>query len=135
MISYINQYKALFFFSWIVLYLIFPTWALPISVNARALVFSGLVIYFCISAGLMNRWFNAAGVEKPVIIHVRNWGEHIRNNSWLTIVCIIAAVLHIYPIFFPILIMGDETIHLQGGLLIYDYIDVGWHKIFQATLI
>ena len=115
------------------MYLIFPAWALPISVTASALVFLGLLVYFCISDLLLNRWFNAAGVEKPIIIQVRSWGEHIRSNSWLVIVCLIAAVLHIYPIFSPILIMGDETIHLQSGLWIYEYIDSDWQAFFQVV--
>jgi hypothetical protein len=37
-------------------------------------------------------------------------------------------------LFNPILILGDEAAHLQGGLLVYDYIDVNWHIIFQAIL-
>ena len=133
MTVFITQYKVLFYLSWILLYIIFPAWALPVSVNARAFVFFGLIIYFCISACLMNRWFNALTVDKPVIVQVTNLGKHIKANLWLVIVCCIAVILHIYPIFFPILILGDETIHLQSGLWIYEYIDTDWHSLFQIA--
>lgn len=130
----IRQYKFLFALSWILFYIIFPAWALPVSVSARAFVFSGLLVYFILSAYLMDRWINTLAIEQPVITININWGKHFKSNSWLIIVCSIAAILHIYPLSYPILIMGDETIHLQGGLLVYDYIDVSWHKKFQVIL-
>jgi hypothetical protein len=134
MTTFNTQYKLLFFISWITCYLIFPAWALPISVSARAFVFSGLLVYFIVSAYLMNRWFNTITIEKPLITHNINWRTQLNNNSWLFILCCIAAIIHIYPLFHPILILGDEAAHLQGGLLIYDYINVSWHKIFQSML-
>lgn len=130
--SYINQYKLLFLLSWIVLYLVFPAWALPISATARTLVFFGLIIIFIISAKIMDKWFNAITVDKPIII-LPNIVLQIKNNLWLFVICCIGAALHIYFISLPILNMGDEPIHLQGGLLIYDYIDSRWHRIFQIA--
>ncbi len=133
MTAFITQYKILFLLSWVIFYLIFPAWALPISVTARALVFSGFILYFCISAWVMNRWFDALTIDKPVIVRPINITEHIKNNLWLVIVCFIAVILHIYPIFLPILIIGDETLHLQNGLLIYEYIDSSRHVFFQIA--
>ena len=133
MTVFINQYKLLFPLSWVFFYLIFPAWALPVSAHVRAFVFLGLILYFCISALLMNRWFNALTVDKPVIVRSANPWEHIKNNLWLVIICALAIALHISPIFSPILIMGDEAMHVHGGLLIYEYIDVGRHKIFQIA--
>ncbi len=133
MTSFITQYKLLFLISWIICYLIFPSWALPISVTSRALVFFGLIIYFLISAFLMNRWFNTLTIDKPLIVKPTDWAKHIKSHLWLFIVCCIAMVLHIYPISYPILIIGDETIHLQNGLLIYEYIDSNRHLFFQIA--
>lgn len=82
----------------------------------------------------MDRWFNALTIEKPLILQNINWRTHLKNNPWLLIVCSIAVIMHISPISRPILMLGDETIHLQGGLLIYDYIDDSWHKVFQIIL-
>lgn len=82
----------------------------------------------------MNRWFNALIIDKPIIIRTDSWLEYIKNNLGLVTICCIAAILHIYPLFNPILIIGDETQHIQGLLYIYDYIDVSWHKIFQVAL-
>ncbi len=131
--SYINQFKLIFFLSWIFLYLIFPAWALPISVTARTSVFFGLIIFFLISATIINRWVNVLPVNKPFIILPKDIVAHIKNNLWLFVICCVGAALHIYSITLPILIMGDETLHLQGGLLIYDYIDSRWHRIFQIA--
>lgn len=121
------------------LFLIFPTWALPVSINARAGVFFGLITYFGISAILMNRWLTAFSINKPVIVWESNWKECINNNLWLVIVCSIAVVLHIAPITRPILILGDENIHIAGGLWIYQYIDISWHhflqKVFWAIIV
>lgn len=82
----------------------------------------------------MSRWFNALIIDKPIIIRTDSWIEYIENNWGLVTICCIAAILHIYPLFNPILIIGDETQHIQGLLYIYDYIDVSWHKIFQLAL-
>jgi hypothetical protein len=82
----------------------------------------------------MNCWFNELTVDKPLIVKTDSWGEQVKNNLWLVIICCIAGILHIYQIFLPILILGDEAMHLQNGLLIYEYIDVSWHKIFQIIL-
>ncbi len=131
MTPFINQYKLLFVLSWIILYIIYPAWALPISVTARACVFSGLIIYFCIAALLMNRWLHSLNIDKPVILLNINWRGKAKDNIWLVIVCFSAVVLHIYPLFYRILIIGDETIHLQNGLLIYEYIDSSWHIFIQ----
>lgn len=111
--------------------MIFPAWALPISVAARAFVFFGLLIYFVISEGIMHRLFNTLTLSKPVIVKTLNWREHVRNNLLLVIVSCIALILHIRYLFLPILILGDETIHLGNGLWIYQYIDSKWHSLIQ----
>ena len=130
----IRQYKLLFILSWILFYLIYPAWALPISAIARASVFFGLIVFIFISAYIMNRWVCAITVDKPVIILPRDMMAQIKIHTWLLIICCISVILHIRSLFYPILIAGDEAFHLQGGLLIYDYIDVSWHKMFQAIL-
>ncbi len=129
--NHIRQYKFLFAFSWILFYLIFPTWALPISVTARAAVFFGFILFFSISAYIMNNWFFTLPVDKPIIIPPKNVTAHIKNNALLFSICCVAVILHIYPIFLPILIIGDEVLHLLAGLWLYKHIDVGWHSFFQ----
>lgn len=81
----------------------------------------------------MNRWLNALKVDKPVIVRIKNLGELVKSNLWFVIVCLVAAILHIYPILRPVLIIGDETLHLKGGLLLYEYIAISHHSIFQIT--
>lgn len=127
------QYKFIFILSWVLFYLIFPTWALPISVTARAAVFFGLIVFFSISASIMNHWFSAIFVNKPAIIIPQNVPTHFKNNSGLFIICCLTGILHIYPLSFPILIIGDEALHLQSGLWIYEHIDVSWHRLFQIA--
>jgi hypothetical protein len=129
----IRQYKYLFTLPWILFYLIYPTWALPVSVNARASVFFGLIVFFFISFHMMNRWFYAIPVNNPLIIPPKNILLHIKNNSFFFIICCFAGILHIYPLFFPILIIGDEALHLTSGLWIYEHISRNWHALFQIT--
>ncbi|MBI5739868.1 MAG: glycosyltransferase family 39 protein [Nitrospirae bacterium] len=129
----IHQYKFLFTLPWILFYLIFPTWALPISVAARAVVFFGLIVYFSAAAYLMGRWFDALPVGTAAVVPLRDIMTGIRTHVWFLMVCCLALVLHIYPLFLPILIIGDEALHLTSGLWIYEHIDSAWHVFFQIA--
>ncbi|MBI4698217.1 MAG: glycosyltransferase family 39 protein [Nitrospirae bacterium] len=132
--SYTNQYTLLFFLSWVVLFLIYPVWALPVSVVARAALFFGLLTLFLAASYLMTRLFVDFPVDKPFIVIPEDFAASFRDNLWLVVVCLTAAAFHIPAILRPILIMGDEPLHLQGGLLIYDYIDFSWHRSFQIAI-
>lgn len=134
MVSYISRYKLIFLLSWIVLCLIYPSWALPIPVTQRFLIYCGLIIYFSISSYFMNRCFNALLVDKPIIVQPKDLFENIKSQSSLLIACCIAIVLHIYTITSPISNFGDEAIHLQGGLWVYDYLGRSWHRFLQILL-
>lgn len=79
----------------------------------------------------MNRWVNALAIDKPLIVKIMNWREYVKNNAWLIIICCTALILHMRPLFLPILILGDETIHIGNGLWIYQYIDSKWHSLIQ----
>ena len=132
MTTFVNQYRTLFFLSWIILYLIIPAWAFPVSVITRAFVYFGLLIYFAVSAAVLSHWITIFTVDSPPFMKIKNWRELVKEHLWLIILCIIAMILNIYPAFSPILIMGDETIHLQSGLWVYDYLDSSWHTVFQS---
>jgi len=133
--TFINQYKTVFFLSWILFYIVFPAWILPISVSARAFVFFGIIIFFVMSLNAMNRWFKVLAVDKPLIVNPGHWLFNVKNNIWLSLICFIAAILHIYQIVtLPNLMFGDEALHLQGGLWIYKYIDSNRHYYFQCAL-
>jgi hypothetical protein len=134
MYKLLKQYKDIFFLSWIILYLLIPTWTLPVPTLARAAVYFGLLIYFYAAAYLLHRWTQALAVDKPFFMPVRDWKRSFQDNIWLVIICLIAAVLHIKPLLLPILILGDETIHLQGGLWPYEYINSNWQSYFQVAL-
>jgi hypothetical protein len=82
----------------------------------------------------MNRWLNILTVDKPFIIYPENWLLLIKNNIWLSTTCFVAAILHVYQIESPVLMAGDEALHLQGGLWIYKYIDSSWNIYFQCSL-
>lgn len=136
--SYINQYKLLFLLLWISLYLIYPVWALPVSVAGRFLIYMGLMIYFTISAYFMNTWFNAFPADKPFTVkpvgsdsYRGGLLNHIKDHKWLLITFCIALVLHVFKITSPILNLGDEALHLQGGLWVYDFLGSDWHKFLQ----
>lgn len=126
------QYKLLFLLSWIIFYLIFPAWAFPGSIAGRAGVFFGLLIFFLLSVQFIPCWIKTLSVDKPPIVY-SDFKKYIKDSKGLFIVCFIAVILHIYPIFFPVLNMGDEALHLQDGLWLYDYIDISWHRLFQIA--
>lgn len=132
--SFINQYKLSFIYLWIISYIIYPSWALPVSDTTRHIIVLGLLTYFAISSVFLNRWLYSLHIDKPFIIQPDSWLSIIKNHSELAVVCLIAAILHVYPVVTrPILIIGDEALHLHGGLWIYKFIDIGLHKYFQIV--
>ncbi len=132
--SFINQYKLFFILLWIISYFIYPSWALPVNETSRHVIVSGLLMYFAISLFYLNRWLYALNVDQPFIIQPESWLDTIKNHSGLAIICLIAAILHVYPVVTrPILIIADEALHLHGGLWIYKFIDSSSHKYFQLA--
>jgi 4-amino-4-deoxy-L-arabinose transferase-like glycosyltransferase len=129
-----NQYKAAFFLSWITIFLIYPAWALPIPVMSRLLLFSGLLVYFCLAACLMNVLLKDAFVEAPLILPLKNLKELVRQHVWLLVICSICILLHIYPISYPILLDYDEEVHLQGGLAIYKSFNGIWQRFSNIPI-
>jgi len=122
----------LFLSSWIILYLIYPSWALPVRAAVRAVAFASLSAYIVIWALIAKRLINSLEIGNSVIMPV-HWRNVVSNHSAFVGIILLAMVLHIPALFRPILILGDETIHLQGGLLIYEYINSNWHNIFQIV--
>ncbi len=110
------------------MYLVHPSWALPIPVTARGLLFFGLIILFFILSLIMNRLFASLAIDKPVIIYPENFSKHIKDNAWLLIICLVAVIFHSAPLSSPIYLVGDEAIYLQNGLWIYDYFGAFWHQ-------
>jgi hypothetical protein len=78
----------------------------------------------------MDQWLRDLSIDKPVIGPL-DLSNALRNNLPIVIVCCIAVILHLRPIFLPMLIIGDENIHLYNGLWIYEFIDSNWHSLFQ----
>lgn len=129
---FINQYKLFFIFIWILPYCIYPSWALPVTQMSRHIIVAGLFMYFAISLFCLNRWLYALNVDKPFIIQPESWQKLIKDHSGLAVICLIAVILHAYSIVTrPILMIGDEPLHLQGGLWVYNYIDNNYHKYNQ----
>jgi len=70
--------------------------------------------------------------DKPFIVRPESWMDVIKDHAGLVFICLIAVVLHAYSIVTrPILMIGDEPLHLQGGLWIYNYLDNNYHKYNQ----
>jgi hypothetical protein len=135
MITFITKYKLIFFLSWIALIVLYPAWTLPIPVYARAQVFFGLVLYFVLSRNLMNHWFEALEFNQPLFAFPEKFLTIIKNNMWLSVLCIVAICLQGYQSMTnPVLMYGDEAIHLNGGLWIYKYLDSRWHHYFQYAV-
>jgi hypothetical protein len=82
----------------------------------------------------MNRVLESFTVDQPLITRDKDRSNHVKNNIWVYIICLIAAGLHIYPLTFPVLIGGDEATHLHGGLGIYVYINNYWSSFFDLPI-
>lgn len=130
MIPYINQYKSFFLLSWSI-FLLYPTWALPVSVYGRFLIYAGLIVYFAISGFVASKWLKNVSVDKPFIIKPQNLSVKIKEHKELLVICSIAVILHLFRINMPILNLGDEALHIQGGLWVYDYLGRDWHRVLQ----
>jgi len=77
--TYTNQYTLFFTLSWAVVYLLHPSWALPISVMGRGFLFFGLIAYFFVYSVLMPRWLHPVALNTPVIVLPDVFLPHIKN--------------------------------------------------------
>lgn len=127
------QYKVLFSLSWIILYLVFPVWRFPNN-HGDQFTINIFIVYFTISAYLMNRYFNFFVVDKPVFIKINNWVKHVIDNLWLVIICFISLLLHIYfNHFTSVIAMGEEQF-LSQTFWIYDFLNMHWHKLLDFPI-
>lgn len=124
--------------SWIFLYCFFPIWrfvhleSLPLD-NTRRLFITA--IYLIISLFLINRFFNSFTIEKPLVIRVTNWFEHIKNNAGLVIVCFLSLLLHIKPLSLDMIVTGGGEIPYVWSITwIYDFINKYWHRLFDFPI-
>ncbi len=122
----------IFYILWILSFLIYPAWALPVNTSLRFFVFSGLFIYFLIAKRIMSEISIDVPAKEPFIFKIDNVIGCFRNNMWFFIVSVIAVIYNIIFIFSPIRLIGDEALHLQGGLWVYDYLGREWHHFFRA---
>lgn len=76
----------------------------------------------------MGRCFQTISINQPIIIHHDDFSIHLKENVWLLLVCLIAAIIHIKYIFTPIYLVGDEALFIQNGLWIYDYFGPFYYK-------
>lgn len=129
-----RHYKIPFSILWIASCLVYPLWALPVSVVQRSFIYFGMVIYFFLSVRVLTSWFNPLSIEKPFIVTPGGMVKHLGENIWLLIVCVVALVLHIPSLTLPISNFGDEPIHLQGGLWVYDFFGSSWHGTLQVAV-
>lgn len=131
--NYINQYKVLFWLSWISFYLIFPAWRIGhIYYNPYNLAITKLMVYFTISAYLMHRYFNTLIVDKPFIIKINDWFIHMKNNLLFVLICCLAVVLHI-NILSPVVTTGEEY-NLSITFKMYDFLNSCWHRLFNFPI-
>lgn len=138
--NYAFQYKVLIYLSWFCLYLIFPTWISSHTIFqgrffgdlsdpvARSLVILGFTIFFSISAFLINHYFSALTIDKPVIMKINDLLKIIKSNIWLVIICCLSVALHVSAFSFV------ELGYLTQGLWIYDFSDKYWHIWFDFPI-
>lgn len=132
--NYITQFKVLFCLSWAVLYLFFPAWRIPGRDFAFAdnFAITKLMVYFTVSAYLLNRYFSFLTVGKPIIIKNIEWFKYIKNNAWLVLICSLSVVLHIHT--FSFLINLGEMPFLRQTFWMYDFMNGHWRQFFDFPI-
>ena len=128
-VNYTHKYNMLFSFSWASMYLVFPSWALPLSFSVRVSLYVGFIVYFVVLAFIMNRWFKAVAINDPVFACPEDFSKQIKDNMGLLVICFVAILSHVKFIVAPIYLVGDEALFIQGGLWVYDYFGAFWHKV------
>jgi hypothetical protein len=99
---------------------------------ARTNVILVFVIYFSISAYLMNSLFNTLIIDKPIIIKIDDWMKHIKSNIWLVIVCCFSLILHVHYLSLVLIVTGGgEVPYLYQTVRIYESLNVYWHYLFD----
>lgn len=128
--KYIAQYKALFYFTWVMMYFVFPVWRFPNN-HGDQFAINGFIVYFAISAYIVNRYFNLLIINKPLFIKSNNLSKCVKDNLWLVILCVVSLFLHIYFNYFTSVIAMGEVIFLRQSFWIYDFLDIRWHSVFD----
>ncbi len=134
--NYSNQYKLLFYLTWIILYFIFPTWRFS-QINV---LYAGefiqspikgqyiLLTYFFFAAIYLHFCLKILFVTRPLRVHFNNLFEDIRNNVWFAIVCFISTALHIYSKSLYGVITAHSKPH-KTALKVYDIMIYNWNKL------
>lgn len=139
--NHIDQYKLLFYLSWIVIYFIFPEWyfsQIYISFADKLIDVRfwpktiGFLAYFFISAFILNSYFKTLFVDKPVFDNFNRWSEVLRDNVWFTIVCCISVVLHIFTV--PLHVVSPHTVIDRMALWIYQFITNYWYTLCDVPI-
>lgn len=134
--NYIDQYKFLFYLTWIILYFIFPAWRFSqIYISFTGDIIQApfppkliLLTYFFVSAFLLNFYFKSLFADGSLIIHSPKWSELVKNNLWIVLVCGTAAFLHIM---FPSPVNTGAAAY---SLWIYNFIVKYWHRLFDFSI-
>lgn len=130
-------YAFVFFAAWCFMYLIFPTWVLPLTVTQRGFVFFGLLVYIGASCGLLYRWlapfdFDSGDLDSGLVQTA--WHQWSPNEiGWFAGMATVAVALHLYPILMPVTMGFDEAEHLHGGLAFYIRIHRAWYQRFPQV--
>ncbi len=132
-VNYTHKYNMLFSFSWASMYLVFPSWALPLPVSARVLLYVGFIVYFVVLSFLMNRWFKAVAINEPIFACPEDFSKLIKDNIGLLVLCLVAIFSHVKFIVAPIYLVGDEALFIQGGLWVFDYFGAFWHRVAKYS--
>ena len=131
--SYAGRYSSLFTLTWASMFIIHPSWTLPIPLIGRGFLYFGLLAYFILFAYITNRSVNAFTVNAPPIVWCDDLLKHSKDSSWLLSICFVAVLLQITPILSPIYLIGDEALFLQNGLWVYDYFGAFSHTAVQYS--
>lgn len=124
----------MFYLTWILSYILYPAWALPINTTWRFFVFSGLIIYFSIAGCLIGKFLDRCTVNKSFIRKPNDVLKYLKENLWFLIACLVAIILNVIFMISPIRNFGDEALHLQGGLWVYDYLGRQWHEFLKIFI-
>jgi len=107
-----KNWSALFLGVWVSFYMLYPSWALPISVEKRFLVYVSLMAYFVINAIMLYNWTKSLEYESVPGLSIVREVKKIKENKPLMFFLIIFALLHIYPLGFSgFEYHGDSAYH------------------------
>jgi len=110
------------FVFWGLMYLVYPSWLLPLDPVGRFSILGGFILYFLLNGVLLVRWVKRTSLPREA---PKRHLPLLRSRWGLAWICLalLSVLLHLYPLGFPIRGDDDEHYHVTNALTLKERVE------------